>query len=70
MQEVRIPSVENVRLQEIIVSFLPALKWTKENSDKESLQELMEWIDITITGTISEVSKEDLKQILEAMVSD
>lgn len=68
MQEVRIPSVEN-RLQEIISSFLPALKWTKENSDKESLQELIEWIDVTITGTI-EVPKEDLKQILEAMVTD
>ncbi len=62
-----IATVENVRLQEIVSTFLPALKWTKENSDKESLQELMEWMDVTITGAVSEVSKEDLKQILEMM---
>ena len=64
-------TVEEMReeINEIIQSFLPALEWTKENADKDSYDELMEWLSITITGAIPDVSEEDITEVLQEMIS-
>ena len=35
----------------IIQSFLPALKWVKDNEDEEAFNELLEWIEVTLSGS-------------------
>ena len=70
MQEVKTTRENRCEeIQEIIQSFLPALEWTKENADKDSYDELMEWLSITITGAIPDVSEEDITEVLQKMIS-